>query len=68
MSGVELVTIGAIVLCAVGLVVRQIVRSTQSEKGSCRGCGDTCSCAIQSAKNSTPGQSQHPGGDAARKP
>ena len=52
MSVVELVTVGAIVLTSVVVVWRQFARTAGSEKGSCKGCGDSCACVIKTVKDS----------------
>ena len=54
MSIVEGITVGAIVLASAGVVYRQFAKSSGTEKGSCKGCGDSCACVIKEAKTNIP--------------
>lgn len=51
MSTLEGVIVGAVILLAVYLTVRQFLKPFSQTKGSCRACGDNCSCET-SAKTS----------------
>ncbi|MDI9640940.1 hypothetical protein QPK87_18435 [Kamptonema cortianum] len=54
MSPLEGVALGVIIGLAIVFIGRRAMSSIRGEKGSCRSCGDHCSCVIQESmsKNS----------------
>ena len=50
----ELVTVGLVVLVALVVAYRQFARTPGEGGGRCKGCGDSCSCAIKDAKANRP--------------
>lgn len=49
MNWIEIMSVGAI-LCFAGLILwNRVYRTAKGEKGSCKSCGDTCSCVIKDA-------------------
>lgn len=52
MTIAEGVTVAAVVIGAAAVVWRKFEGSAQGGKGSCKACGDDCSCAIKTIRKS----------------
>lgn len=50
MTVIEGVTVAAVVVGAAAVVWRKFAGSATGEKGSCKACGDDCSCAIKTMR------------------
>lgn len=59
MNVAEVVTVGVVVVSCVVYLIRRIARSSDPQKGSCKGCGDSCACVVQDIHKQSTSSGHH---------